>query len=92
MDGPGGRERAGLAKSSGPYRLITQLGIYSFDDETKRLRLISLHPSISKDEVQQNCSFEIIIPSKIETSPKPTEQDLRILRKEIDPAGIVLGK
>jgi len=92
LDGPGARERAGLAKGSGPYRLITQLGIYSFDEETKRLKLLSLHPGITLDEVRENSSFEVIIPDKVETSPEPTEEHLRILREEIDPAGIVLGK
>ncbi len=92
LDGPGARERAGLAKGTGPYRLITQLGIYGFDEETKRLKLFSLHPGITLDEVKENSSFEIMIPDKIETSPEPTEEHLRTLREEIDPAGIVLGK
>ena len=92
LDGPGGREKAGLAKGSGPYRVITQLGIYGFDEETKRLKLISLHPGVSIADVKENSSFEIIIPDKVETSPEPTEEHLRILRQEIDPAGIVLGK
>jgi acyl CoA:acetate/3-ketoacid CoA transferase beta subunit len=92
LDGPGGRERAGLAKGSGPYRVITQLGIYGFDEETKRLKLISLHPGISLEEVKENSSFEIIIPDKIATSSEPTDEHLRILCEEIDPAGIVLGK
>ena len=92
LDGPGGRERAGLAKGSGPYRVITQLGIYGFDEETKRLRLISLHPGVSIDEIKENTSFEIIIPNEVGITPEPTEHHLRILREEIDPAGIVLGK
>src|SRR4030042_1378255 len=91
LDGPGGRERAGLPRGSGPYRVITQLGIYGFDAETKRLKLISLHPGVSVADVRENSSFEIIIPDKVETSPEPTEEHLRVLREEIDPAGIVLG-
>lgn len=92
LDGPGARERAGLARGSGPYRVITQLGVYGFDEETKRLKLISLHPGVSVDEVKQNSSFEIVMPDKIETSYVPGEEDLRILRQEIDPTGMVLGK
>jgi len=92
LDGAGSRERAGLAKGSGPYRVITQLGIYGFNEETKRLKLISLHPGISRDEVKENSSFEFILPSEVGTSPEPTEQHLKILREEIDPVGIVLGK
>jgi glutaconate CoA-transferase subunit B len=68
------------------------LGVYGFDEETKRLKLISLHPDVSIADVKDNSSFEIIIPDKFETSPEPSEEHLRILREEIDPAGIVLGK
>jgi glutaconate CoA-transferase subunit B len=92
LDGPDSRESAGLPRGSGPYRVITQLGIYGFDNETKKLALISLHPDISLEEVKENSGFEIIIPDNVGTSPEPSEEHLRILRKEIDPAGIVLGK
>jgi len=92
LNGSGSRERAGLPRETGPYRVITQLGIYGFDEKTKRLKLISLHPGISIDEVKENSNFGIIIPDIIKTSPEPTEQHLKILREEIDPAGIVLGK
>lgn len=92
LDGPGGRERAGLARETGPYRVITQLGTYGFDEKTKRLKLISLHPGVSIDEVKENSNFDITIPDELETSPEPMEQHLKILRQEIDPAGIVLEK
>ncbi len=92
LDGPGSREKAGLPRGSGPYRVITQLGVYGFDDKTKKLKLISLHPNASVDEIKENSSFNIIIPGKVKRSPEPGPQDLKILRQEIDPAGIVLGK
>jgi glutaconate CoA-transferase subunit B len=92
LDGPNAREKAGLPEGTGPYRVITQLGLYGFDEKTKRLKLISLHPGVSVDEVRENSQFEIILPARIETSPEPSDKDLRILRQEIDPAGIVLGK
>jgi glutaconate CoA-transferase subunit B len=92
LEGPGARERAGLPAGTGPYRVITQLGIYGFDEASKRLKLISLHPGVSLEEVMENSQFEILLPEKIETSPEPSDKDLQLLRKEIDPAGIVLGK
>lgn len=92
LDGPGARERAGLASGSGPYRVITQLGIFDFEKETKRLRLISLHPGVRTAEVRENSEFDIIISDNIGTSPEPAAQHLQILREEIDPAGVVLGK
>ncbi|MFH1382063.1 MAG: CoA-transferase [Chloroflexota bacterium] len=92
LKGPGSRERAGLARGSGPYRVITQLGIYGFDGETKRLKLLSLHPGVTMAEMEENSSFEIIVPDEVTVSPEPTEEQLKILREEIDPAGIVIGK
>jgi acyl CoA:acetate/3-ketoacid CoA transferase beta subunit len=92
LDGPNAREKVGLPEGTGPYRVITQLGIYGFDGRTKRLKLIALHPGVSVDEVLENSQFEIILPDRIETSPEPTDEELRILREEIDPAGIVIGK
>lgn len=90
LDGPDGRKKAGLPEG-GPYRVITQLGVYGFDDETKKIKLISVHPGVSIDEIKENSSMEIIISDNVEISPQPTEDDLRILRS-IDPQGIVLGK
>ncbi|MDD5311998.1 MAG: 3-oxoacid CoA-transferase [Dehalococcoidia bacterium] len=92
LDGPGAREKAGLPLSTGPYRVITQLATYGFDENTKQMKLISLHPGVSLEEVQDNCSFDMLIPEKYTISPEPSEKDLHILRKEIDPTGIMIGK
>lgn len=91
LTGPGAREAAGLPAGSGPYRVITQLGVYGFDEETKRLKLLSLHPDVTVDEVRAASEFEILIPEQVAVSPEPTEEQLRILR-EIDPQGLVIGK
>jgi len=90
IDGPDGRKNAGLPEG-GPYRVITQLGMYDFEEKTKKMRLISLHPGITLNDIKENSAMEIIIPEKISTSPEPTDEDIKILR-EIDPEGIVLGK
>jgi acyl CoA:acetate/3-ketoacid CoA transferase beta subunit len=92
LDGPGARERAGIPVNTGPYRVVTQLAIYGFDEATQRLKLISLHPGITLDEVRENSQFEIMLPERIGISPEPSDEHLRILREEIDPVGIVLGK
>ena len=92
LTGPGAREKAGLPEGSGPYRLITQLAVYDFDEPTKRVRLRSLSPGVTVEQVKENSQFDIIIPGHIETSAPPTQEELRLLRTEIDPAGMVLGK
>jgi glutaconate CoA-transferase subunit B len=92
LSGPNAREKAGLPANTGPYRVITQLGVFGFDEKTKRLMLISLHPGVSLEEVRDNSQFEILISENLKTSAEPTDKELKILRTEIDPAGIVLGK
>jgi len=91
LDGAGARERAGLPRSSGPYRVITQLGVYGFDDATKQLKLLALHPGVTLDDVRANSSMEILISDKLETTQPPTAEERQVLR-EIDPAGMVIGK
>ena len=91
LDGPGARERAGLPEGSGPYRVITQLGVYGFDEETKMMKLLAVHPGVTIDEVRENSAFEIIIPDEVETTDPPTEEELRLLH-EIDPTGMSIGK
>jgi glutaconate CoA-transferase, subunit B len=92
IDGPGSREKAGLPKGSGPYRVVTQIGIYGFDDKTKKMGLLSLHPGQTINTVKANCGFELSIPGIVDPTPEPPAEYLKVLREEIDPAGIVLGK
>jgi len=92
LSGPGARERAGLPRGGGPHRVITQLAVYDFDPATCRMRLYSLHPGVTVDDVRANSGFEIEIPKSYGESPTPTAEELRLLREEIDPLGMVLGK
>ncbi len=91
LDGPGGRARASLPTGCGPYRVITQLGLYGFDEATKRIKLLSIHPGVTVDEVQDNSEFEILIPENVPVTEPPTAEERRILH-EIDPTGMVIGK
>ena len=91
LNGPGSREEAGLPTGCGPYRILTQLGVYGFDETTKRLMLVSIHPGVTIEEVQANSEFEILIPEDVPVTQPPTEEERRILH-EIDPTGMVIGK
>lgn len=88
LDGPGAREKAGLPLGTGPVRVITQLAVYGFDERTKRLKLRSLHPGVTVEEVRNNSSFEILLPEgEIPATPVPSEEELAVLRS-LDPARI----
>jgi glutaconate CoA-transferase subunit B len=91
LTGPGARENAGLPANNGPYRVITQLGVYGFDQATRCMQLVVLHPGVTIQQVQEASEFEILIPEQVTVSTEPTDEQLRILR-EIDPRGLVIGK
>lgn len=91
VDGPGGREQAGLPAGCGPYRVITQFGVYGFDQYIKQLVLLSIHPGVTVDDVHANSEFEILTPAQVPITEPPTEDERRVLL-EIDPARMVLGK
>ena len=84
LSGPGAREEAGLPPNTGPYRVVTNLGTLGFDDVTKRMKLLALNPGITVEEVVENTGFELIIPDKIDNNPEPSEQELNILREDVD--------
>jgi len=91
LTGPGAREKAGLPAGAGPYRVITQLGLYGFDQVSKRLKLLAMHPGVTVEEIQENSGFEILIPDHVKTTKPPTAEERRLLR-EIDPTGMAIGK
>jgi glutaconate CoA-transferase subunit B len=92
LDGPGARERAGLPRNTGLYRVITQLGVFDFNGTGKTMRLIAMHPGVRVEDVEANTSFEIEVAPKLEVTTPPTAREIEILHRDIDPAGIVLKK
>lgn len=84
MDGPGGRERAGLPGNRGPRMVVTDLGIMKFDEETKKMYLAYYYPFSSPEMVVENTGFEIDT-SRAELLEGPDEEVIRLIREEIDP-------
>lgn len=83
LQGGDSREKAGLTEG-GVYQVITHLGIFGFDEKTRRMRLEALHPEVSVEEVKERTGFELIISENLPYTDPPTEEELRILR-ELDP-------
>jgi glutaconate CoA-transferase subunit B len=84
LTGPGARAAAGLPPETGPYRVVTSLAVMGFHPKSKRMMLIATQPGVTLEEVVENTGFDLIIPDHIETNPAPTEEELRILREEVD--------
>jgi len=91
LGGPGCREESGLPINTGPFRVITQLGVYGFEGKSKRMELLAVHPGVSVSEALAASSFEILVNDSVTTTPEPTDEQLHILRT-IDPTGMVIGK
>jgi len=91
LTGPGAREAAGLPAGTGPYRVITQLGVYGFEEDSKRMQLLAVHPGVTVEQVQAESEFEILLAPQVGTSVPPTAEE-RALLHEIDPMGIAVGR
>lgn len=92
LTGPGAREAAGLPPGSGPYRVITDLAILGFHERTKRMEVLSLHPGVRLEQVVKATSFELTVAPALATTEPPTEEELHILRAEVDPHRYIIGR
>ncbi|MCB0970887.1 MAG: CoA-transferase [Acidimicrobiales bacterium] len=68
-------------------RVISDLGVFDFETDDHRMRLRSLHPGVSVDEVVAATGFELVLPDDVPASRLPSPEELRLLDEVIDPAG-----
>ena len=87
----GGEEREKLGLRGGPSRVITDKAIFGFDPESKKMRLESIHPNTTLDDVLSNMSFEPIISDEVPVTVPPTAEEVRLIREEIDPEKAYAG-
>jgi glutaconate CoA-transferase subunit B len=83
LDGHASRHDAGLV-AGGVYRVVTDLAILEFDEETKQMMVIALHSGVSPDQVRDNTGFDIAIDPDVGTTDPPSDRELAVLR-ELDP-------
>lgn len=91
LTGAGAREAAGLPEG-GPYKIITDLAVLGFDETTKAMMIDSLHPGVTVEAVQAETGFELLVPDDIGATEPPLEDELRLLRDEVDPLKLVIGR
>jgi len=68
-------------------RVITNMCVLDFETPDNRMRLRSVHPGVSVDDVVANTSFELVIPASVPESRGPTADELAIIEK-LDPRGL----
>jgi glutaconate CoA-transferase subunit B len=82
LDGPGRREALGMP-GGGPAAVITDLGCYGFVDG--EMTLVSVHPACTLEQVRENIGWNVRTADPLATTPAPTDEELRIIREELDP-------
>jgi glutaconate CoA-transferase, subunit B len=78
------REQGWLGR--GPSVVVTDLGIYHFDDDGE-MRLDSLHPGATFEAVRETIGWEPRVSPDLAVTPAPTAAELELMRVELDPGG-----
>jgi glutaconate CoA-transferase subunit B len=66
------------------YRVVTDLGLFGFEEESKRMKILALHPGVTVIQVQENTGFKLAQADSIDVTEPPSAQELAFLRK-LDP-------
>ncbi|MEU3335994.1 CoA-transferase [Streptomyces sp. NPDC006668] len=68
-------------------RVVSDLGVFDFATPDRSMRLASLHPGVTLEEVREATAFELSVPDEVPTTREPTAEELRLIREVLDPAG-----
>ncbi|HYB56273.1 MAG TPA: CoA-transferase [Alphaproteobacteria bacterium] len=77
------RRESGLL-AGGMYRVVTDLAVMGFDEETRSMEVLALHPGVGLGEVRDNTGFELLVARELGTTEPPSERELAVLR-HLDP-------
>lgn len=88
LHGRAEREASGV-RGKGPLVVVTNLGLME-PDENGELILTTLHPGCTVDQVRENTGWQVKTAPKIRQTEPIQQNDLQLLREELDPQGIYL--
>jgi len=69
LDGGESRRKSGLL-FGGVARVVTTLGVFGFEPESRRMRLEALHPGVSVDTVRASTGFEVLVSDRLTTTKR----------------------
>jgi glutaconate CoA-transferase, subunit B len=73
---------------SGPTSVVTDLGTYGFDEATGEMTLETLHPGVTVEQVRENTGWDPKLLPSVGETPPPSDEELRLIREELDPQGV----
>jgi len=68
--------------------VVTDKAVLDFQTKDRSMRLRSVHPGVSAEQVQALTAFPLVIPDDLAVTPMPTGAELAIIRSRLDPAGL----
>ena len=78
-----GTSAPGVYRRGGPYALVTNRCVFTFDAARKRFRLATLHPGHTLDEIHEHTGFEFDCDAAPATTVVPTERELALIRGQV---------
>ncbi|MFD9037101.1 MULTISPECIES: CoA-transferase [Streptomyces] len=66
-------------------RVVSDLGVFDFATPDHAMRLVSLHPGVTVERVEEATGFALAVPDEVPCTRAPTEDELRLIREVIDP-------
>jgi acyl CoA:acetate/3-ketoacid CoA transferase beta subunit len=72
--------------------IVTNLAVLDFKGPDHTPRIVSIHPGVSLDEIQENTGFEFAVPDDLAPTPGPAPEALRLIREVLDPDGRRAGE
>lgn len=89
LTGDDSREQAGFTRG-GPLAVVTDLGLLKFADVSREMYLHEHYPGVTVEQIVRNTGFELDVSRATEATP-PTEDELQIMRRDVDPQRLILG-
>ena len=69
-------------------RVVSNLGVFDFETPERVMRLASVHPGVTVEQVLENTGFELVTDGDVPETRAPTDEELRLIRERIDPNAI----
>lgn len=85
LDGtPGAREREGLPPNTGPSTIITNLGVYTFENGEMVLKSVHTDAGITLEQVKAEVQWDLKLASDFGDTVPPTQEEIDTLREKVD--------
>lgn len=68
-------------------RVVSDLGVFDFATPDHAMRLASLHPGVTVEQVREATGFALHVPHEVPYTREPTSEELELIRSVIDPQG-----